>query len=484
MVESAAVVRSGRRSQTPKVGMLSLGCAKNLVDAEVMLGHLAARGAEVVADAADADVVIVNTCGFIDSAKQESVEAILEVAARKRSGALRRLVVAGCMVQRYAEELRAEIPEVDAFIGLDELERAGDAVLGALAADHIPDQRGALRLYDHTAPRLLATGGVYAYLKVAEGCDNPCTFCHIPAMRGRFRSRTVASLVAEAQRLEAAGVTEVVLVAQDTTRYGEDLGLGRTGLRRLLEALLAGTGLPWLRFLYAYPATLDEGIFALMRAEPRLLPYLDIPLQHASRRVLKAMRRGGDARSYRALVARARDAVPGLAVRTTFIVGFPGEGEDEFAELERFVDEVRFDHVGVFAYSWQPENPGAELGDPVPARVKERRRRAIMRRQEAISRGRHRALKGTRVTALVEGASPESELLLQGRLAGQAPEVDGRVLFADGTARAGDLVTAVIRKTYAFDLVAEIEGVVRPAAARRALLLPALPALSGGAAAR
>ena len=477
MIESAAVVRSGRRSQTPKVGMISLGCAKNLVDAEVMLGHLTVLGAEIVGDAADADVVIVNTCGFIDSAKQESVDAILEVAARKRAGSLKRLVVAGCMVQRYAEELRAEIPEVDAFIGLDELERAPEAVLGSLAPERLPDQQGALRLYDHTAPRMLATGGVYAYLKVAEGCDNPCTFCHIPAMRGRFRSRSVSSLVAEAQRLEAAGVTEVVLVAQDTTRYGEDLGLGRQGLRRLLEALLAGTTVPWLRFLYAYPATLDEGIFSLMRAEPRLLPYLDIPLQHASRKVLKLMKRGGDARSYRALIERGRAAVPGLAVRTTFIVGFPGEGEEEFAELERFVAEVGFDHVGVFAYSWQPENPGAELGDPVPRRTKERRLRAIMRQQEAISRARHRALKGTRVTALVEGASQESELLLQGRLAQQAPEVDGRVVFSDGTAGAGDLVTAVIRKTYAFDLVAEIEEGVRPAAARRSLVLPSLPTL-------
>ena len=477
MIESAVVVRSGRRSQSPKVGLISLGCAKNLVDAEVMLGHLAEQGAEIVRDIHAAEVVIVNTCGFIDSAKQESVETILEVAARKGKGPLRRLVVAGCMAQRYARELRAEIPEIDAFIGLDELETAPAAVLGDLAGDHLPDQRGALRLYDHTAPRMLATGGVYAYLKVAEGCDNPCTFCHIPAMRGRFRSRSVASLVAEAQRFEAAGVTEAVLVAQDTTRYGEDLGLGRDGLRRLLEAVLAGTSLPWVRFLYAYPATLDEKLFSLMRAEPRLVPYLDIPLQHASRTVLKLMKRGGDLRSYRAMIERARDEVPGLAVRTTFIVGFPGEGEAEFEELQRFVADVGFDHVGVFTYSWQPENPGAELGDPVPPKVKESRRRLLMKQQEKISRERHRALKGTLVTALVEGASEESELLLQGRLPQQAPEVDGRVLFSAGSAAAGDIVEALIRKTYAFDLVADIERVLRPAPARRSLVLPSLPAL-------
>ena len=478
VLESAAVAR--KSAPAVSVGIISLGCAKNLVDAEVMLGHLAEGGARITADLDEAEVIVVNTCGFIADAKRESIQTILEVAARKGDGTLKRLVVAGCMAQRYAAELEAEIPEIDAVIGLDELQRAPEAVLGAIGRDHVPDQRGALALYDHASPRLLATGGVFAYLKVAEGCDNPCAFCHIPRMRGAFRSRTVESLVAEARRLEELGVRELILVAQDTTRYGEDLGLGTTGLRRLLEALLAGTSLPWLRFLYAYPATLDERIFALMRAEPRLLPYLDIPLQHASRKVLKLMKRGGDARSYRSLIARARAAVPSLAVRTTFIVGFPGEGEEEFAELQRFVAEVGFDHVGVFAYSWQPENPGAELGDPVPHRTKERRRRAIMRQQETISRARHRALKGTRVTALVEGASQESELLLQGRLPQQAPEVDGRVVFADGTARAGDLVTAVIRKTYAFDLVAEIEGVVRPAAARRSLVLPTLPAVPVG----
>jgi len=465
--------------------MVSLGCAKNLVDAEVMLGHLVRHGAEIVGDEREAEVLIVNTCGFIDSAKQESIDTILELAARKAGGGLKRLVVAGCMVQRYAAELRAEIPEVDAFIGLDELERVPEAVLGELGRDRVPDQRGALRLYDHTAPRMLATGGVYAYLKVAEGCDNPCSFCHIPAMRGSFRSRTPESLVAEAWRLEAAGVSELVLVAQDTTRYGEDLGLGRSGLRRLLEALVAGTTVPWIRFMYAYPATLDEGVFRLMRTEPRLVPYLDIPLQHASRKVLKAMRRGGDARSYRALVARARDAVPDLAVRSTFIVGFPGEGEAEFDELLQLVGEVQFDHLGVFTYSWQPENPGADLGDPVPAAVKERRRRRLMRRQEEISRERYRALRGRTVTVLVDGPSEESELMMEGRLAQQAPEVDGRVVFSDGAARPGDLVTAVIRRTYAFDLVADIVAVARPAPERRAPVVPALPVPSaGGAAAR
>ena len=464
--------------------MIGLGCAKNLVDGEVMLGHLVERGVEVTPDLDDAEVVIVNTCGFIEDAKRESVEAILEIARRKGKGRLRRLVVAGCMAQGYAVELAAEVPEIDAFVGLDELERVPEAVLGRLGRGHLPDQHGAMKLYDHTAPRLLATGGVYAYLKVAEGCDNPCTFCHIPRMRGSFRSRPLDSLVEEARRLEEAGVRELVLVAQDTTRYGEDLGMGRAGLRRLLEALLEGTGLPWIRFLYAYPATLDERIFPLMAREGRLAPYLDIPLQHASHRVLKLMKRGGGARTYRELIAAARESVPGLAVRTTFIVGFPGEGEREFEELQRFVEDVRFDHVGVFAYSHQEENPGAALGDPVPRRTKERRRRLLMRQQERISRAMNRVLRGTEMTAIVEGASPESEYLLQGRLLGQAPEVDGRLLFSDGTGRPGDIVRVKITKTYAFDLVGEIREVLVPAPSRHRALLPSLPSLRAAAVGR
>ncbi|MFI5167547.1 MAG: 30S ribosomal protein S12 methylthiotransferase RimO [Thermoanaerobaculales bacterium] len=466
--------KRGRAPRPVRVGMIGLGCAKNLVDGEVMLGHLVEHGAEIVTELDRADVVIVNTCGFIEDAKQESIGAILELARGKSDGTLRRLVVAGCMAQRYAAELAAEVPEIDAFVGLDELERVPEAVLGELGRAHLPDQRGALKLYDHAAPRLLATGGVYAYLKVAEGCNNPCSFCHIPRMRGEFRSRTIASLVEEARRLEEAGVRELVLIAQDTTRFGEDLGLGRAGLCRLLEALLSGTTIPWLRFMYAYPATLDPGIFRLMAREERLVPYLDIPLQHASRKVLKAMKRGGDARSYRELIARARQEVPALAVRTTFIVGFPGEGEAEFDELQRFLAEMRFDHVGVFTYSFQEENPGAALGDPVARHVKEQRRRTLMKQQERISRENHRRLKSEDLLAIVDGPSPESDYLLQGRLRRQAPEVDGRVLFCTGSAEPGDVVRVRITKAYAFDLVGEIDEVVVPALAPRRVMLPSL----------
>jgi ribosomal protein S12 methylthiotransferase len=458
---------SARKSPL-KVGMISLGCAKNLVDGEVMLGHLETGDVRVTADAREADVVVVNTCGFITDAKAESIDAILEVAEAKRSGRVRRLVVAGCMAQAYAGELREEIPEIDSFVGLDELERVTEAVRGDLD-DHVPDQRGAIRLYDHGNPRVLSTNG-YAYLKVAEGCSNPCSFCHIPAMRGDFRSRPVGDLVAEARRLEAAGVHEIVLIAQDTTRYGEDLGVSR-GLRTLVRALLDETEVPWIRFLYAYPATLDEGLFDLMAAEDRFVSYLDIPLQHASRKVLNAMRRGGDARSYTRLIDRARATVPDLALRTTMIVGFPGEGEVEMQELAEFVTEIRFDHLGVFTYSWQEENPGAELGDPVSEAEKQDRRSQILEIQQAISQEKNRSLVGSVMPAMVSGPLAEMELLTEGRLQRQAPEIDGRLLINDGTAAAGSLIEAEITEAHPYDLVGRVVRVVHAPAGRN-LLLP------------
>ncbi len=452
--------RTPEESQAPalSVGMISLGCAKNLVDGEMMLGHLQNSRVSVTADPTTADVVVVNTCGFIEDAKRESIDSILEVARAKQNGDVRRLVVAGCMAQAYAEELQREIPEIDAFVGLDELEQIVEAVRGEMAA-HIPDQRGAMKTYDHRNPRLLSTGS-YAYLKVAEGCNNPCAFCHIPAMRGSFRSRTLDDLVQEARILEADGVQELVLIAQDTTRYGEDLGLEH-GLRRLVTRLLSETSVPWIRFLYAYPATLDEGLFELMAAEERFLPYLDIPLQHASRKVLKAMKRGGDARSYRKLIERARSLVPELTLRTTFIVGFPGEDDPEFDELLEFVREIQFDHLGAFTYSWQEENPGSALGDPVPEAVKVERRDELLAVQQEIALEKNRRLVGLTREALVSGPLAEMELLLEGRLKRQAPEIDGRLLINDGTAPAGSLVEVEIEEAHPYDLVGRIVRVLR-----------------------
>jgi len=445
-------------ARLPTVGVVSLGCAKNLVDTEVMLGHLQRAGHEIVPDSS-ARVVLVNTCGFIDRAKEESVDSILEQVERKRRGEIDRVVVAGCMVQKYGRELAAEIPEVDAFVGLDELERAPEAASGLPTFPRFTDKPLATRLYDEAAPRVLSKRRGYAYLKVGEGCDNPCTFCTIPQMRGRQRSRTIESLVAEAAALEPQGVSELVLISQDTTRYGEDLGLGRSGLALLIERLLAETGFPWIRFLYAYPKTLDESILRLMVAAPRFVPYVDIPLQHVSRSVLGKMRRGGDSASYLAHVERMREIVPEISIRTTFIVGFPGEGDAEYQELCEFVRRAELDNVGVFTYSPEPGSGSEPLGNPVPAAEKERRREFLLSLQRPIARKKSRALRGRVLEAIVEGPCEETEHLLEGRLRSQAPEIDGRLLVNDTggrDVRPGDIVNVRISQTHDYDLVGAI----------------------------
>ena len=438
----------------PTVGIVSLGCPKNLVDAEVMLGHLQRAGHEIVSDG-EARVVVVNTCGFIDRAKEESVETILEQVERKKRGEIDRVVVAGCMVQKYGRELSGAIPEVDAFVGLDELENAPAAAAGLPTLPRFTEKPLATRLYDERAPRVLSRRRGYAYLKVGEGCDNPCTFCTIPQMRGMQRSRTIASLVAEAQGLEAQGVAELVLISQDTTRYGEDLGMGRAGLARLVETLAAETGFPWIRFLYAYPKTLDDSVLELMAREPRFVPYVDIPLQHVARPILSAMRRGGDGAMYLRMLERMRERVPGIAVRTTFIVGFPGEGEAEFRELCEFVRAAELDNMGAFTYSPEPGSGSEPLGDPIPAEEKERRKDFLLSLQQPVARGKLRALRGRTVEAIVEGPSEEHEYLLEGRMRSQAPEIDGRLLITDTGGRdlvPGAIVTVRIEKTFDYDV--------------------------------
>ena len=437
-----------------RVGLISLGCAKNQVDSEILLGELSQRGFEVTPDLGSAEVVIVNTCGFIDEARQESVDAILEVAARKGLG-VERLYVAGCMVNRHAEELRREIPEIDGFVGLDDLRDV--ARLVQLGTTDAPSQSRSHVVFDHTAPRLLTTRG-HAYLKVAEGCDNPCTFCAIPVWRGRFRSRTIDSLVAEARALEAQGVQELVLVAQDTTRYGEDLGLGRHGLLRLVEALLAGTRLPWLRFLYAYPTTLDLEVLRLMGQEPRFVSYLDIPLQHSHPDILRAMRRGGSPQRYLRLLEQARELASDVFVRSTFITGFPGEQEEHFEHLLGFVREARLDHLGAFVYSPEEDTPSSRLSGRPARRTAAARRRRLLEAQREIATSRRQDLVGRTLPALCEGACEESEHLLQARHYGMAPEVDGRLLVNDGSAPAGVLVEIEITDAFADDLVGRIVG--------------------------
>lgn len=434
-----------------RIGLISLGCAKNLVDSEILLGELARRGHEITPDLERAETVIVNTCGFVEEARQESIDAILEVAARKGRG-VARLVVAGCMVNRHAQELARAIPEIDGFLSLDQLREVGSLVeLGGGPPPPAP----AHLVFDHTAPRLLTTRG-YAYLKVAEGCDNPCTFCAIPFWRGRFRSRAVESLVQEAQRLRSEGAAELCLIAQDTTRYGEDLGLGRHGLLRLVEALLAQTSFPWIRFLYAYPTTLDRELLHLMGQERRFVSYLDMPLQHSHPAILSAMRRGGSAERYLRLIERAREVVPDLFLRSTFIVGFPGEGEEEFAHLLEFVAKARFDHLGAFAYSPEEGTPSAGLPNRVGRGVARRRHRQLLETQRPISLASRRKLVGQSLEVLVEGPCDETEHLLQGRHRGMAPEIDGRILINDGQAATGSFATVEITEAYPSDLVGRI----------------------------
>jgi ribosomal protein S12 methylthiotransferase len=413
-----------------RVGMISLGCPKNLVDAEIMLGQLRADSEVTITnDLEEADVVIVNTCGFIDAAKQESIDTILEVAERKGKG-LERLIVSGCMVQKYRTDLQQAIPEIDAFVGLDHLEAITGAVTGDVDAAPVK-RKMSVRLYEDL-PRVLTQGTAHAYLKVSEGCSNPCTFCAIPQMRGKFRSRTIDSLVREAQQLQQQGVKELCLVAQDTTRYGQDLG---TDLTQLMKALLADTDFQWIRFLYAYPGSLDWSLFELMGSEKRFASYCDIPLQHVSANVLKTMRRPGSPKEYREIVTRMRELVPDISLRTTFITGHPGETPKDFGELYDFVEWAQFDQMGAFVYSPEEFTPASKMADVPTRKTAERRRAKLMELQQKISLARNDAKVGQTFEAIVTGVCEETEHLLEGRLIGQAPEIDGRLLINDGIDR-------------------------------------------------
>ncbi len=437
------------------MGLLSLGCPKNLVDGEVMLGRLRGAGYELVADARRADVVVVNTCAFIDRAKRESVDAILEMAREKESGRAKRLVVTGCLSQRYDEELRREIPEIDATLGTGQVEDivravSGDATSLADAGPGLPTW-----VYDHRAPRVLSTPPWLAYVKISEGCDYTCSFCIIPTLRGKHRSRNVEDVVAEVRALAARGVREVVLVAQDSTRYGLDHGL-RDGLAYLLRRLGRIEGIRWIRILYAYPATLTDPILDAIASEERVVKYVDIPLQHASEPVLKRMKRPTGKGNLLGMIERIRQRVPGVAIRTSFIVGFPGETEADFAELLAFVESGQFESVGVFTYSDEEGTGSFALPGRVPARVKERRRRRLMSVQKRISTRRNRARVGERLEVLVEGTHEDTDLLLRGRASTQAPEIDGQVLINDGTAAPGSFVTCEVTEAHPYDLVARI----------------------------
>ena len=446
-----------------KVGFISLGCPKNLVDSEVMMGQLKQKGYLITAEAEDADTVVVNTCGFIDSAKKESIEAILEAARLKIEGKAKRLIVAGCLVERYRDELKAEMPEVDAFIGTSQINDILDVCDPQTNTRSLPviplGKQSATYLYDESTPRVLATPSHYAFIKIAEGCDRPCAFCFIPQMRGHFRSRRFGSIVAEAHQLAEEGVKELILVAQDSSRYGEDLGK-QDALAQLLRELSHTDGIEWVRVMYTYPTHISDAFLDVLVEEPKAVKYLDVPLQHASQDVLKLMKRGGNRASLERLIERVRTRVPGIAVRTTFITGFPGETENDFNELLTFVRNVEFDRMGVFTYSDEEGTPAFNLTHKVDPKIAKRRRDQLMKAQSKIAKRKHNAMIGQTVRAMFEGEANESELLWQGRLETQAPDIDGCVLINDApesfVPQPGQMVDVLITEAQEYDLVGRI----------------------------
>ena len=427
------------------------------------MGRLKQEGYELTSDAAEADTLVVNTCGFIDAAKKESIDAILEAARLKSEGKCQRLVVAGCLVERYRDELRAEMPEVDAFIGtsqINDITTVADSRVNTRQLPVLPlGNQTATYLYDESTPRVLATPSHFAYVKIAEGCDRPCAFCFIPQMRGHFRSRRFGSVVAEAKQLAAQGVREIILVAQDSSRYGEDLGEA-DALAHLMRELCRLEGVEWVRVMYTYPTHISTAFLDVLAEEPKAVKYLDMPLQHASQNVLKLMKRGGNRESLERLIERVRARVPGIAVRTTFITGFPGETDEDFEELLAFVKAVEFDRVGVFTYSDEEGTPAFDLPGKVDPKTARKRRDRLMRAQSRISLKRNRARVGETVRVLFEGVSEETDLLWQGRTETQAPEIDGCVLINDAPEgfepEPGRFVNVEITEAQEYDLVGRI----------------------------
>jgi ribosomal protein S12 methylthiotransferase len=439
-----------------KIGFVSLGCPKNLVDTEVMMGQLKARGHELTASAQEAEAIVVNTCSFIDPAKQESIDTILEMAELKKSGNAKRLIVAGCLVERYRAEIKKTIPEVDAVLGTNEL----DAIVPLCEGETESGSPFAPYLYHDLTPRVLATPRHYAYIKINEGCDHPCTFCVIPQFRGSFRSRRFESVIVEAQRLFAQGVREINLIGQDTTAYGDDLGM-KDGLAHLLARLaqIETDHQKWVRFLYCYPNRITPRLLETIAAHDSLVKYIDMPLQHASARVLKRMKRGASGDIFLRLLEKIRSAVPGVAIRTSVIVGFPGETDKDFEELCHFVEAAKLDRLGVFAYSDEETSQSFLLDGKVDKRTIYNRRRRLMALQRKISRGLNRRLVGKELPVLVEGRSEESDLLWQGRLAGQAPDIDGLCYFSDVGGvepRSGQFRVMRVTKAHDYDLVGDL----------------------------
>jgi len=445
-----------------KIGFVSLGCPKNLVDSEVMMGQLVAKGHELTSHPDQAEVLVVNTCSFIDPAKKESVDTILEMAEYKKVGRARKLIVAGCLVERYRGDIREEMPEVDALIGTNELDRIVALCEGMEPAAGVAEPY----LYHDLTPRVLATPRHFAYIKIAEGCDHPCTFCVIPQYRGKFRSRRFESVISEATRLFEQGVREINLIGQDTTCYGEDFGLN-DGLAHLLARLarIETAHRKWIRFLYAYPNKITQKLLDTLAEHGDLAKYIDMPLQHASASVLKRMKRGSSGAIFLKLLERIRRTIPGVAIRTSFIVGFPGETAEDFAELCQFVEAAKFDNLGVFAYSDEDTSASYALDGKVDGRTIQNRKRRLMAIQRKIARTRNRGLVGAEVPVLVEGPSPETDLLWAARMSTQAPEIDGVTLINDfegAEPRSGEMRTLRITEAHDYDVVGTLLAPTEP----------------------
>lgn len=455
---SRSTPRAGTKPAAPKKSfhLVSLGCPKNRVDSEVMLGVALGEGYQHVGDPSEAEVIVVNTCGFIGEAKQESIDTILEMGRLKEQGACKTLVVSGCLSQRYPEEMASEMPEVDHFLGSSDMMKLGDVLRGEAARMLVGTP--ADWLVKAATPRALSTPGGSAYVKIAEGCNRTCSFCVIPNLRGPQRSRAIEDVVREVEELVSRGVKEVNLVSQDTIAYGRDLkgADGKPKLAELVAAVAEVKGLHWARVFYLYPETIDEPLIELLAHHPRVVPYVDMPLQHAADGMLRRMRRGHGGPRLRRVVETLRSKVPDLTFRTAFIVGHPGETDAEFEELCEFVKWARFERVGVFRYSDEEDSRSHELEGKVPARTAAARHTKLMKIQRTIALAHTKSLVGKELEVLVEGASEEHELVMQGRHAGQAPEIDGQVYLSGGEAHPGQIRRVMITQASHYDLVGEL----------------------------
>lgn len=436
-----------------KIGIVSLGCPKNTVDSEIVLGSLADRGYSVTSNEGDADVIIVNTCGFIDSAKEESIDAILEMAEYKRKGNCKKLIVMGCLSQRYKDELLKEIPEIDYLVGAGDFKSVAEMIE---SKNGIKKSKVGEPVFDfnENTPRILTTPRYTAYVKIAEGCSNRCSFCIIPKIRGPFKSRNVDSIVREAEILSDKGVKELNLISQDTTMFGTDIGL-KNGLSELLKRLVKIDGVRWIRLLYCYPTFFNDDLIEIMKNEEKICKYIDLPLQHSHNDILKAMIRQEREGEIRDLIYRIRDAIPDIAIRTAFIVGFPGEADRHFEHLSSFVKEMKFEHLGVFTYSPEEGTKAADIPNHVLEDVKNKRKDTIMEIQKRLSLEKNKRFIGTTQDVLVEETTGSDEFLISGRMQTQAPEIDGVVYIEESEVRAGDILPVKITKAMEYDLIGE-----------------------------